>query len=49
MHAKGIVNLVECGPGKVLSGLTRRIEKSMQGHAVFDAGSLTKTIESLAE
>jgi len=49
MHAKGIVNLVECGPGKVLSGLTRRIEKSMQGHAVFDADSLTKTKESLAE
>jgi len=49
MHAKGIENLVECGPGKVLSGLTRRIEKSMQGYAVFDADSLTKTIESLAE
>ena len=49
MHAKGIDNLVECGPGKVLSGLTRRIDKSMQGHAVFDADSLAKTIESLAE
>lgn len=49
MHSKGIDTLVECGPGKVLAGLTRRIEKSMQGHAVFDAASLQKTIESFSE
>ncbi len=49
MHTQGIEHLVECGPGKVLSGLTRRIEKSMQGHAVFDAASLEKTIESFTE
>lgn len=49
MHAKGIDTLVECGPGKVLTGLTRRIEKSMQGHAIFDAASLQKTIESFSE
>lgn len=49
MHAKGIDTLVECGPGKVLTGLTRRIEKSMQGHAIFDAASLQKTIDSLSE
>ncbi len=49
MHSKGIDTLVECGPGKVLAGLTRRIDKSMQGHAVFDAASLQKTIESFSE
>ncbi len=49
MHAQGIECLIECGPGKVLSGLTRRIEKSMQGQAVFDAASLEKTIESFTE
>jgi [acyl-carrier-protein] S-malonyltransferase len=46
INAKGIDSLIECGPGKVLSGLTRRIEKSMQGHAVYDLASLEKTIET---
>jgi len=49
IHASGIDTLVECGPGKVLTGLTRRIEKSMQAQAVFDAASLQKTIESFSE
>ena len=49
MHSEGIECLVECGPGKVLSGLTRRIEKSMQSQSVFDIASLEKTIESFSE
>jgi [acyl-carrier-protein] S-malonyltransferase len=49
MHSKGVECLVECGPGKVLSGLTRRIEKSMQSQSVSDITSLGKTIESFLE
>ncbi len=49
IHAQGIEHIIECGPGKVLSGLTRRISKSMRGYAVFDAASLEKTIESFTE
>lgn len=49
MHSEGVECLVECGPGKVLSGLTRRIEKSMQSQSVFDIASLEKTIESFSE
>lgn len=49
MYSRGINCLVECGPGKVLSGLTRRIEKSMQAHTVFDAASLDKTIQFFSE
>lgn len=49
MHSQGIECLVECGPGKVLSGLTRRIEKTMQSQSVFDFASLEKTIESFSE
>jgi [acyl-carrier-protein] S-malonyltransferase len=49
MHSKGVECLVECGPGKVLSGLTRRIEKSMQTQSVSDITSLEKTIESFSE
>lgn len=48
MQQKGIDILIECGPGKVLSGLTRRIEKSMTGYAIYDLASLNKTIESLS-
>ncbi len=43
-----IDTLIECGPGKVLSGLTRRIEKSMTGYAIYDIASMNKTIESLS-
>ena len=48
MNQSGVSTLIECGPGKVLSGLTRRIEKSMTGHAVFDLDSLNKTIELIS-
>jgi [acyl-carrier-protein] S-malonyltransferase len=40
MHSQGLGMLIECGPGKVLTGLTRRIEKSMQAYAIFDIVSL---------
>ncbi|MCP4875171.1 MAG: ACP S-malonyltransferase [Gammaproteobacteria bacterium] len=49
MHRNGIGGLIECGPGKVLSGLTRRIEKSLQAYAVFDAASFASTQQSLGE
>ena len=47
--AQGVDKLVECGPGKVLAGLTRRIDKSITGLAVFDSTSLEKAIKSLEE
>lgn len=43
----GIDTLIELGPGKVLTGLTRRIDKSMTAHAVFDNDSLQKTKQKL--
>ncbi len=45
--AQGVTHVVECGPGKVLAGLTRRIEGSLQGYAVTDPASLQQTLESL--
>jgi len=38
---------VECGPGKVLSGLNRRIDKNLENIALTDSGSLLKTVETL--
>ena len=46
IYAQGIHNLIECGPGKVLGGLTRRIEKEMQGHVIYDLASLEKTVKT---
>jgi len=48
MSAAGVEKLVEAGPGKVLAGLTRRIDKSLTGSAVLDTAGVTKIIEELA-
>ncbi len=47
MHNTGVEKLIECGPGKVLAGLTRRIEKSLSANAVIDSSSVTKTLEEI--
>ncbi len=43
----GTTDLIEMGPGKVLTGLTRRIDKSLGAHAVYDMATLEKTQQSL--
>ena len=45
--AQGVTHVVECGPGKVLAGLTRRIVDGVQGYAVTDPASLQQTLEAL--
>ena len=47
MHAAGVEHVAECGPGRVLAGLTRRIEGRVQGYAIADTPSLEKTLEAL--
>jgi [acyl-carrier-protein] S-malonyltransferase len=47
MARAGVTDIVECGPGKVLSGLTRRIEPALQSHAVASPESLAQTLEAL--
>lgn len=44
---QGVATFVEIGPGKVLSGLLRRIEKKATGVNVSDAATLEKAVQSL--
>ena len=44
MAADGIAHVAECGPGKVLAGLTRRIEGGLQSHAITDPQTLEQTL-----
>ncbi|WPE16266.1 ACP S-malonyltransferase [Candidatus Thioglobus autotrophicus] len=47
MHNIGVEKLIEAGPGKVLAGLTRRIEKSLTANAVLDSASVASTLEEI--
>lgn len=42
MKAQGIHTLVECGPGKVLAGMVKRIDADMTGLPLFDPASMAE-------
>ncbi len=43
---EGISHVAECGPGKVLAGLTRRIDRGLQSYAITDPQSLEQTLHA---
>ena len=45
IHEQGVETFVECGPGKVLLGLNKRIAKGAQHIALYDP----KTLDNLLE
>src|SRR5450830_1085483 len=47
MSDQGITHVIECGPGKVLSGLTKRINGDLIGETIVDQTSLDKVLELL--
>ena len=44
MQASGVTHLIECGPGKVLAGLTKRIHPDLSGEAMYDQLTLDKVL-----
>jgi [acyl-carrier-protein] S-malonyltransferase len=49
MVQSGATHIVECGPGKVLSGLTKRISAETQSLALADRASLEHALKALEE
>lgn len=49
MKAEGVTDIVECGPGKVLTGMIRRIAPEIKTYNIFDAASLAAVREALSE
>ena len=48
VKAQGLETLVECGPGKVLAGMVKRIDPQLTGVPLFDPVSLAAAKEMLA-
>src|SRR5574340_11239 len=44
---RGIVCLVECGPGRVLAGLNKRIDNTMEVRALTDSEALRQAMEAM--
>ena len=48
IKARGVNTVIECGPGKVLSGMCKRIDAEIVSGAVFDRASLAEAQTLLA-
>jgi [acyl-carrier-protein] S-malonyltransferase len=45
MAKEGVTQVFECGPGKVLAGLTKRIDGNLSGAAIVDPASLEEAMK----
>lgn len=47
LKARGLTSVVECGPGKVLTGLVKRIDPELSGMSLLDPASLAEVRQTL--
>jgi len=47
IKSRGVSHIVECGPGKVLAGLVKRIDPGLTGAPLFDSASMDQVKELL--
>lgn len=47
MRAQGVTHVLECGPGKVLAGMVKRIDGALQSLALADKASLEQALATL--
>jgi len=48
LAANDIRHIVECGPGRVLAGLTRRIDENLHAYALIDSDAIEETLAALS-
>jgi len=48
LQARGVAAVIECGPGKVLAGMAKRIAPDIASAAIFDPASLAEVKQQLA-
>lgn len=49
LKARGLATVIECGPGKVLTGMVSRIDPSMTGMALFDPATCDSVVAALQD
>ena len=45
MADAGVTQVIECGPGKVLAGMTKRIDPRVNGSSIYDPATLSAALE----
>lgn len=45
MQAQGVTKLIECGPGKVLSGLNKKVDRALNVFSIGDLAGLQKALD----
>jgi [acyl-carrier-protein] S-malonyltransferase len=48
MAGEGVTHIVECGPGKVLTGLVRRITDGVEAYGLTDSAAIEETLAAVA-
>ena len=47
MRAQGVTHVVECGPGRALAGMVKRIDKDIQTASLGERAAIEKAVQSL--